>query len=141
MSELFPSSMIGLAFSAKEMSSNSLADSVVIQWAIIFVAVVIAFSSVWLQWWHFKKSCPPASPKNTDKESSYRRWRTLYWREVRATFFLAFVSLCMVGMTIVFIKEISLLSLTSLLFWIGMFFYNLWLAQWYAWRISTKRRR
>ncbi len=121
-------------------------DSRIIDAAIGFVGLLVAFASVWLQWKYFKRTHPmhtqpdaarpqaaPANPRN--------RWKVLYWREVRATFFLALLSLMMVAAIVFFHSEITMASLASLLFWMGMFFYNLWVAQWYAWRIATKRKR
>lgn len=121
-------------------------DTPVIDAAIGFVGLLVAFAAVWLQWKYFKRTHPmraradatrppmdPASPRN--------RWKTFHWREVRATFSLALLSLVMVASIVFLHREITLTSLASLLFWMGMFFYNLWVAQWYAWRIATKRKR
>lgn len=117
-----------------------LIDGQVVDVAMLLTGFMIALATIWLQWGHFKKSYPPSQNKG-DTQSSYLRWRSLYWREVRATFGLAFISLCLVGFTVFFYKDITMVSLVSVFFWMGMFFYNLWLAQWYAWRIATKRRR
>jgi hypothetical protein len=109
-------------------------------WLILLIAFFIALASAWLQWQYFKKT-HPRSAKNHEEETAYRRWREMYWREVRAAFFFALISLGMAGATIFLFEELNLRSVASLLFWFGMFFYNLWLAQWYGWRITTKRRR
>ncbi|MDR2981949.1 MAG: hypothetical protein LBV12_06840 [Puniceicoccales bacterium] len=117
-----------------------LIDGKVVDVAMLLTGMLIALATIWLQWFHFKKAYPPTHAKN-ENPSNYLRWRSLYWREVRATFGFAFISLCLVGFTVFFYKKITMVSLVSVIFWLGMFFYNLWLAQWYAWRISTKRRR
>jgi hypothetical protein len=70
-----------------------------------------------------------------------QRWKNLYWREVRATFLLALISLIMVGFTVAFHKVVTMPGVVSVVFWLGMFFYNLWVAQWLAWRIATRRKR
>lgn len=120
----------------KRDETMNLLDSVRIEWAVLFVAVFMAVASVWLQWHYFKRNNPLPC-----KEGAHGCWRRIFWREVRATFLLAFISLGMVVATICFFKDVSLVAIASLFFWSGMFFYNLWLAQWYTWRINTNRRR
>lgn len=109
--------------------------------AMLGIGLIIALATLWLQWWHFKKSHPVSKHPTEHEVSAHRRWRTRYWREVRASFFLSLVALGLCGFTVIFYKEVNLVSLVSIIFWLGMFFYNLWSAQWLAWRIATKRRR
>ncbi|AHF89637.1 hypothetical protein OPIT5_04700 [Opitutaceae bacterium TAV5] len=116
-------------------------DPRTIDCALLLIGLLIALATIFLQWSHFKKQHPLRSGASEGEISAYRRWRTLYWREVRASFFLALVSLLMIGATFGLHKEGNLVSFTSIIFWTGMFFYNLWVAQWLAWRITTKRRR
>jgi hypothetical protein len=121
-----------------------LLDPRVIDLALLFIGLVVAVAAVWLQWGHFKRS-HPAHPSGTTAApfggNPQWRWKNLYWREVRATFFLALISLIMVGFTVAFHKEVTMPGVVSVVFWLGMFFYNLWVAQWLAWRIATKRKR
>lgn len=121
-------------------------DTMTMDIAIGFIGLLVAAATVLLQWRQFKKSNPPSSNAGGTRTpfghpSPYARWRTLYWREVRATFGLAIISLVMVGVIAFLRGEVTMPRLASLFFWIGMFFYNIWVAQWYAWRIATKRRR
>ena len=111
-----------------------------------FIGLLIAVAAVWLQWKHFKRSHPVSQNNDTTRApfgqvSAHNRWKNLYWREVRATFALALISLFMVGFVVIFRSEVTIASVASIVFWIGMFFYNLWVAQWYAWRLSSKRKR
>lgn len=114
--------------------------------AIGFIGLLVAIASVWLQWSYFTKTYPkkvqPDATRSPFAQTNPRnRWRMLYWREVRATLFLALLSLLLVVAVVIFYGSVTLISLASLMFWLGMFFYNLWVAQWYAWRIATKRKR
>lgn len=112
-------------------------DALRLEWAVLFIAVFIAVASVCLQWHYFKRN----NPFPCDKAAAQGYWRRIFWREVRATFLLASISFGMVVATVCFFEDSSLVAIASLLFWNGMFFYNLWLAQWYTWRINTNRRR
>lgn len=121
-------------------------DINIIAAAIGFVGLLVAVASVWLQWSYFKKTYPVKTQPDTTRtpfvqNNPRNRWKMLYWREVRATFFLALLSLLMVAALVIFHGQITMASLASLIFWMGMFFYNLWVAQWYAFRIATKRKR
>ena len=117
----------------------------VVDLALLFIGLVVAVAAVWLQWGHFKRSHPVHPQGNATTSpfgaSPHQRWKNLYWREVRATFFLALISLIMVGFTVAFHKEVTMPGVVSVIFWLGMFFYNLWVAQWLAWRIATRRKR
>jgi hypothetical protein len=111
-----------------------------------FIGLLVAVAAVWLQWKHFKKTHPVDQNIKSirapfGQTGAYNRWKNLYWREVRATFGLALISLFMVGVVVLLRGEVTIASNASVVFWIGMFFYNLWVAQWYAWRLSTKRKR
>jgi hypothetical protein len=111
-----------------------------------FIGLLVAVAAIWLQWKHFKKTHPVEQNVKSirapfGQASNYSRWKNLYWREVRATFALALISLFMVGGVVLLRGEVTIASIASVVFWIGMFFYNLWVAQWYAWRLSTKRKR
>ena len=125
-------------FLAARLNGDS---GVLVDGALLLIGLLIALATIWLQWAYFKKHHPPPAPRKGDGQSSYVRWRGLFWREVRATLLVAFIALCLVAFTVFYYREITMVSLVSGLFWMGMFFYNLWLAQWYAWRITTRRRR
>ncbi|MDF9828334.1 hypothetical protein M2103_001931 [Ereboglobus sp. PH5-5] len=118
----------------------------VIDAVVAIIGLLIAVAAVWLQWSHFKKTHPISQQGNRTRapfgmNTPYNRWKSLYWREVRATFVLALISLFMVGFIVACRREVTVASIAAIVFWLGMFFYNLWVAQWYAWRIQNKRRR
>jgi hypothetical protein len=123
------------------MSAEKITEQYMVDAALLMVALSVALGTIWLQWMHFKRNYPLGNNPSAGEISAHRRWRTLYWREVRATFFLALVSLLMVAATLYFHRTVNLIAFTSVIFWLAMFFYNLWVAQWLAWRIATKRRR
>jgi hypothetical protein len=134
-----------LLLAALKETTPVLIDPRVIDLALLFVGLVVAVAAVWLQWRHFKRSHPAhqqgggaAVPPGA---SLHQRWKNLYWREVRATFLLALISLIMVGFTVAFHKTVTVPGVVSIVFWLGMFFYNLWVAQWFTWRIATRRKR
>lgn len=121
-------------------------DPKVVDLAIGFIGLMIAVAAVWLQWRHFRTSHPVSQNGEGTRApfgnaSAHSRWKNLYWREVRATLGLALISLLMIGFVVMFRNEVTIASIASIVFWIGMFFYNLWVAQWYAWRLATKRKR